>query len=53
MGGNIGELISSKKYTKKEWESISLLPFYKNLNTTKLYRHEPQRRRTAIYIFGE
>lgn len=36
LGWNIGELISPQMYTKKEWESISFLPFYKNFEQDKI-----------------
>ena len=36
LGWNIGELISPQMYTKKEWESISFLPFYKNVEHDKI-----------------
>ena len=36
LGWNIGELISPQKYTKKEWDSISFLPFYKNVEQDKI-----------------
>lgn len=36
LGWNIGELISPQMYTKKEWESISFLPFYKNVEQDKI-----------------
>lgn len=36
LGWNIGELISPQLYTKKEWESISFLPFYKNVEQDKI-----------------
>lgn len=36
LGWNIGELISPQLYTKKEWESISFLPFYKNVEHDKI-----------------
>lgn len=36
LGWNIGELISPQIYTKKEWESISFLPFYKNVEHDKI-----------------
>lgn len=36
LGWNIGELISPQLYTKKEWESISFLPFYKNVERDKI-----------------
>ena len=36
LGWNIGELISPQMYTKKEWNSISFLPFYKNVERDKI-----------------
>lgn len=36
LGWNIGELIIPQMYTKKEWESISFLPFYKNVEQDKI-----------------
>ena len=36
LGWNIGELISPQMYTKKEWESLSFLPFYKNVEHDKI-----------------
>ena len=36
LGWNIGELISPQMYTKKEWDSISFLPFYKNVERDKI-----------------
>lgn len=36
LGWNIGELISPQLYTKKEWEAISFLPFYKNVEHDKI-----------------
>ncbi len=36
LGWNIGELISPQLYTKKEWEDISYLPFYKNVEHDKI-----------------
>ena len=36
LGWNIGELISPQMYTKKEWDSISFLPFYKNVEQDKI-----------------
>lgn len=36
LGWNIGELISPQLYTKKEWEAISFLPFYKNVERDKI-----------------
>lgn len=36
LGWNIGELISPQMYTKKEWDSISFLPFYKNVEHDKI-----------------
>lgn len=36
LGWNIGEMISPQMYTKKEWESISFLPFYKNVEHDKI-----------------
>ncbi|MBQ2585308.1 MAG: nucleotidyltransferase domain-containing protein [Bacteroidaceae bacterium] len=36
LGWNIGELISPQMYTKKDWESISFLPFYKNVEHDKI-----------------
>ena len=36
LGWNIGELISPQMYTKKDWESISFLPFHKNVEHDKI-----------------
>lgn len=36
LGWNIGELINPQMYTKKEWDSISFLPFYKNVEQDKI-----------------
>lgn len=36
LGWNIGELISPQLYTKREWESISFLPFHKNVEQDKI-----------------
>lgn len=36
LGWNIGELISPQMYTKKAWESISFLPFHKNVEHDKI-----------------
>ena len=36
LGWNIGELISPQMYTKKEWDSISFLPFYTNVERDKI-----------------
>lgn len=36
LGWNIVELISPQMYTKKEWESLSFLPFYKNVKHEKI-----------------
>ena len=36
LGWNIGELISPLMYTKKDWESISFLPFHKNVEHDKI-----------------
>ena len=36
LGWNIGEIISLQMYTKKDWESISFLPFYKNVEHDKI-----------------
>ena len=36
LGWTIGELISPQMYTKKEWDSISFLPFYKNVEQDKI-----------------
>lgn len=36
LGWSIGELISPQLYTKSEWESISFLPFYKNVEHDKI-----------------
>lgn len=36
MGWNIGEIISPQMYTKKDWESISFLPFHKNVEHDKI-----------------
>ena len=35
LGWNIGEIISPQMYTKKDWESISFLPFHKNVEHDK------------------
>ena len=40
LGWNIGELISPQMYTKKEWEAISFLPFYKNVEHDKIELYE-------------
>lgn len=40
LGWNIGEFISPQMYTKKEWESISFLPFYKNVEHDKILLYE-------------
>ena len=40
LGWNIGELISPQLYTKKEWASISFLPFYKNVEQDKIELYE-------------
>jgi len=36
LGWNIGEMISPQMYTKKEWESLSFLPYYKNVENDKI-----------------
>lgn len=36
LGWNIGELISPQLYTKKEWASLSYLPYYQNVERDKL-----------------
>ena len=36
LGWNIGELIIPQMYTKKEWDSISFLPFRKNVEHDKI-----------------
>ncbi len=36
LGWEIGELISPQMYTKQEWESMSFLPYYKNVNQDKI-----------------
>ena len=36
LGWNIGELISPQMYNKKECDSISFLPFYKNVEQDKI-----------------
>lgn len=36
LGWNIGELIIPQMYTKKEWDSISFLPFHKNVEHDKI-----------------
>ena len=36
LGWNLGELISPQMYTKKEWDSLSFLPFYKNVEQEKI-----------------
>ena len=36
LGWNIGEIISPQMYTKKDWESISFLPFHKNVEHDKI-----------------
>ncbi len=36
LGWSIGEIISPQMYTKKDWESISFLPFHKNVEHDKI-----------------
>ena len=36
LGWNIGELISPQIYTKKEWDSMSFLPYHKNVEHDKI-----------------
>lgn len=36
LGWSIGELISPQLYTKKEWDSISFLPYHKNVEHDKI-----------------
>lgn len=36
LGWNIGELIIPQMYTKKEWDSISFLPFHKNVEHDRI-----------------
>jgi len=36
LGWSIGEIISPQMYTKKDWESVSFLPFYKNVEHDKI-----------------
>ena len=36
LGWNIGELIIPQMYTKKEWDSMSFLPFHKNVEHDKI-----------------
>ena len=36
LGWNIGELITPQLYTKKEWASMSYLPYYQNVEHDKL-----------------
>ena len=36
LGWIIGEIISPQMYTKKDWESISFLPFHKNVEHDKI-----------------
>lgn len=36
LGWQIGELISPQMYTKKEWDSISFLPYHKNVEHDKI-----------------
>ncbi|MBR4483153.1 MAG: nucleotidyltransferase domain-containing protein [Paludibacteraceae bacterium] len=36
LGWNLGEMISPQMYTKKEWDSISYLPFHKNVEKDKI-----------------
>ncbi len=36
LGWNIGQTISPQLYTRNEWESLSYLPFYKNVEHDKI-----------------
>lgn len=36
LGWNIGQIISPQLYTRNEWESLSYLPFYKNVEHDKI-----------------
>jgi len=36
LGWQIGELISPQMYTRKEWDSMSYLPYYKNVEQDKI-----------------
>jgi predicted nucleotidyltransferase len=36
LGWQIGELISPQMYTRKEWDSMSYLPYYKNVERDKI-----------------
>lgn len=36
LGWHIGELINPQLYTKKEWEGMSFLPYYKNVEHDKI-----------------
>ncbi len=40
LGWSIGELISPQLYTRKEWNAISFLPFYKNVENDKIALYE-------------
>ena len=36
LGWKIGELINPQMYTRKEWDSMSYLPYYKNVEHDKI-----------------
>ena len=36
LGWNIGEIINPQLYTRKEWESMSYLPYYQNVEHDKM-----------------
>ena len=36
LGWDIGEMIAPTLYTKKEWDSISFLPYHKNVERDKI-----------------
>jgi len=36
LGWQIGELINPQMYTRKEWNSMSYLPYYKNVEHDKV-----------------
>ena len=36
LGWKIGELISPQMYTKQEWQSMSFMPYYKNVEQDKI-----------------
>lgn len=36
LGWNIGQTISPQLYTRNEWENLSYLPFYKNVEHDKI-----------------